>query len=95
MADIALSRTHAATLERLREAVGRVAEDADLYGLFSEWKGEDRLVLTGKGVRAVVDLSPETLAVTVTLPWLFRLVKGVIEGEVESKMQAVVAQAEA
>jgi hypothetical protein len=35
------------------------------------------------------------LAVTVTLPWLFRLVKGVIEGEVESKMQAVVAQAEA
>jgi putative polyhydroxyalkanoate system protein len=95
MADIALSRTHAAAPERLRDAVARLAEDADLYGLFSEWKGEDRLVLSGKGVTAVVDLSPETLAVTVTLPWLFRLVKGVIAGEVESRMQAVVAQAEA
>ncbi len=95
MADIQLSRTHAASPERLREACARLAEDADLYGLFSAWKGEDRLVLSGKGVTAVVDLGPETLAVTVTLPWLFRLVKGVIQGEVESKMQAVVAQAEA
>jgi putative polyhydroxyalkanoate system protein len=95
MADIQLSRTHAASPERLREAVGRLAEDADLYGLFSEWKGEDRLVLSGKGVTAVVELGAETLAVAVTLPWLFRLVKGVIEGEVESRMQAVVAQAEA
>ncbi len=95
MADIQLTRTHAASPERLREAVGRLAEDADLYGLFSEWKGPDRLILSGKGVTAVVELSPGHLGVTVTLPWLFRLVRGVIEGEVESRMQAVVAQAEA
>ncbi len=95
MADIELSRTHAATPEKLREAVARLAEDADLYGLFSEWKGEDRLVLSGKGVTAVVQCGAETLAVSVTLPWLFRLVKGVIQAEVEGKMQAVVAQAEA
>ncbi len=94
MADIELSRTHAATPEKLRDAVARLTEDADLYGLFSEWKGPDRLVLTGKGVTAVVDCGPGTVAVTVTLPWLFRLAKGVIRGEVESKLQAVVAQAE-
>ena len=72
-----------------------MAEDADLYGLFSQWKGPDRLVVSGKGVTAVVELGAETLSVSVTLPWLFRLVKGVIQAEVEGKMQAAVAQAEA
>lgn len=94
MAHIELSRTHAAPLDRLRAAVQRLAEDADAYGLFTEWKTPDRLMVTGKGITARVDLSEEDLRVSVHLPWLFRLVQGVIAAEVEAKMQAVVAQAE-
>jgi Putative polyhydroxyalkanoic acid system protein (PHA_gran_rgn) len=95
MAHIALTRPHTASPETLREAVQRLAVDADLYGLFSVWKAPDRLLLTGKGVEAWVELMPAELAVRVTLPWLFRLVRSVIEAEVADRMRAIVAEAEA
>ncbi len=94
MAHIDLTRAHSATPERLREAVQRIAVDADLYGLFAQWKTPDLLLLQGKGVAARVVLEAEILTVSVTLPWLFRLVKGVIAEEVASKMQTAVAEAE-
>jgi putative polyhydroxyalkanoate system protein len=95
MPHIALSHPHGAAPERLRAAVQRLAADADLYGLFSQWKAPDRLLLVGKGVTAWVRLEPAALRVEVTLPWLFRLVRGVIATEVEDRMRAVVAEAEA
>ena len=95
MAHIEMSRPHAATPENLRDAVRQVMLDADLYGLFTEWKTPDRLLVVGKGVTAWVELQPTTLEVKVTLPWLFRLAKGMIGAEVADKMQAVLAKAEA
>ncbi len=95
MADIALSFPHTAPPDRLRDAIAAVALDADLYGLFSEWKTPERLLLTGKGVEAWVTLAPEAVQVTVALPWLFRLAKGLIAGEVADKIRTAIAQAEA
>jgi putative polyhydroxyalkanoate system protein len=95
MAHIALTLPHRATPERLHAAVQALAVDADLYGLFSRWKGEDRLVVEGKGLEAVVLLEPEALRAEVTLPWLFRLVRGVIASEVEQKLRQAIAAAEA
>ena len=95
MAHIDLTRPHTATPEKLREAVDRVVVNADLYGLFSEWKTPSRLLLVGKGVTAWVELGAEALTVKVTLPWLFRLMRGTIASEVADKMRAAVTEAEA
>lgn len=95
MADLTLTQAHHASPERLRAAVEAVAVDADLYGLFARWKGADRLEVTGKGIAALVTLGEAELRAEVTLPFLFRLVKGVIATEVADKLRATVARAEA
>lgn len=95
MADIAITLPHKAAPERLHAALQAVAVDADLYGLFHEWKTPERLLVLGKGVAARVELGAEAVRATVALPWLFRLVKGVIAAEVEQKLRAAIAEAEA
>ena len=95
MVDILLTRHHHAPVDRLREAVQQLAQDSDLYGLFHEWKGPQRLLLLGKGITAVITFDAESIHAEITLPWLFRMVRGVIAGEVEDRLRQVVTAAEA
>ena len=83
MPDIDIRRKHCLGLGPARDAVQRVAESlqADLQAKH-RWQG-DRLEFECPGAKGVIGVDAQEVAVSVSLSWLLRPMRGRIERSVE------------
>jgi putative polyhydroxyalkanoate system protein len=92
MADISKSRNHNLGIDKVRERVEKVAGDiAKKMGIKYAWKG-NVCDLNGTGIKnGKITISDATVSIELNLGLMTKMMKPVIEKEIEAKINEIVS----
>ena len=84
MAVISLTRDHQLSLEEITQRVNEIALKLEQkLDIQSEWEDEKTLQFRRKGANGSIEISENSVDVTVRLGMMFRALKGMVQQELE------------
>jgi putative polyhydroxyalkanoate system protein len=94
MATIDIRRSHALTMDLVRQRAEELAKDMEAkLGIRWRWEGDsikfDAPSGMAKGASGAVICDSANVRVEVDLPFLLRPMKGTVEGKINSKLDAI------
>jgi putative polyhydroxyalkanoate system protein len=94
MATIDISRNHSLPIEDAKKKAEELAKSmAERIGIEWKWDGDtirfDAPSGTAKGTKGEVAVSAKVVRVAIDLPFMLRVMKGMIEGRVNEKLDAL------
>lgn len=93
MTTISMQRAHHLTHDDAIKAADKVVAGlAQKYGIRSQWRG-DTLHIDGSGVTGTLEVTPQNLALNLTLGIMVAMFKGVIVSTIEEKLGEVLGKA--
>jgi putative polyhydroxyalkanoate system protein len=98
MATIDISRAHQLEKDEARKRAEELARSMEQkLGIRWHWEGDrirfDAPSGPAKGATGAVSVEPSRVRVEIDLPWLLRAVKGMVEGKINEKLDALIGKA--
>ncbi|MEJ7727759.1 MAG: polyhydroxyalkanoic acid system family protein [Polyangiaceae bacterium] len=94
MATIDIRRSHSLSTEEAKKKAEQLARDLEgSIGIKWQWEGDrirfEALSGAAKGAKGTVSVEATSVAVAIDLPFLLRPMKGMVEGKVNKKLDAM------
>lgn len=92
MSVINIEKQHSLSFEELTERVNEIAKKLETkLDIRSEWEDKNTLSFRRKGANGSIELSEDSVSITVRLGMMFRALKSVVESELERVVEAKLA----
>jgi len=92
MSVINIEKQHNLSFEELTERVNEIAKKLESkLDIRSEWEDKNTLSFRRKGANGSIELSEDSVSITVRLGMMFRALKSVVESELDRVVEAKLA----